>query len=166
MKKLFITLSFCFLLVVGVTSCKSKVISLPTTETTKSVVITETVHDTVFKIEKDNSSYQALLECQNGKVVIKSKVEKQSKNGKLEPPTVKIEDNKIFVDCNLKEQQLYAKWKSQNRNEYLEVLKKIPIVIENNLNGWQMFQIWCGRIFLLIIIGFISFKILKFKKIL
>lgn len=166
MKKLFLSLFFCLLLVVGMSSCKSKGIPFqPTTETNRTVTITQTVHDTVFKIEKDNSYFQALLECQNGKVVIKSKVEKQSKNGKLEPPSVKIEDNKIFVDCNLKEQELYAKWQSENRNEFLETLKKIPIEIEKNLNAWQVFQIWCGRVFLSIIIAAIVYGILKLKKI-
>ena len=166
MKKYFLYLSICLLLVVGMSSCKSKGVPFqPTTETNRTVTITETVHDTVFKIEKDNSHYQALLECQNGKVVIKSKVEKQSKNGKLEPPSVKIEDNKIYVDCYLKEQELHAKWKAQNRSELIETLKKIPIHIEKNLNALQVFQIWCGRIFLVIVFGFIVYGILKFKKI-
>lgn len=166
MKKYFLSL-FCLLLVTGtLLSCKSNSVPfLPTTETNKSVVIKETVHDTVFKIEKDQSQYQALLECQNGKVLIKSPTEKQSKNGKLEPPKVKIVDNYIIVDCDLKEQELYAKWKSESRSELIETLKKIPIEIEKNMSTWETIQIYCGRIFLLLIALFLLGLFLKFKKI-
>lgn len=158
MKKYFLSL-FCLLLVGGtLLSCKSNSVPL---QTTKTVTIKETVHDTVFKIEKDNSYYQALLECQNGKVIIKTKSEKPSKNGKLEPPVVNVTDNKLTVDCNLKEQELYAKWKSQQIKEIVEV----PVPVEKKLSNWQSFQIWCGRLFLLLFALFCLGVYLKLKKV-
>jgi hypothetical protein len=59
------------LLIVLLVSCSS---SKPVVNesTTKTVTVTETLHDTVFKIEKESSSYHALLACQNGKVVVTS----------------------------------------------------------------------------------------------
>lgn len=167
MKKYISILTLCLLLVFGtLVSCKSKSVPFqPTTETNKTVTITETVHDTVFKIEKDNSHYQALLECQNGKVVIKNKTEKQSKNGKLEPPSVVIRDNYIVIDCNLKEQELYAKWKEKHKLELTETLSKIPVYIEKELSTWQTIQIYCGRVFIFLIALFLLGLFLKFKKI-
>jgi hypothetical protein len=62
---------------------------------THTITINETVHDTVFTIEKDSSSYKALLECQNGKVVV-TNVTQAEPGRTLKSPRVRI-DNKNFM---------------------------------------------------------------------
>ncbi len=120
---------------------------------TKIVTITETLHDTVFKIEKDSSSYKALLACQNGKVVV-TNVAQAEPGRSLKSPKVRIENNKLYVDCDLKEQEIYASWKSK---QVKEVQVKTITKYTNRLTFWQKLQIWMGRIFL-IVLGYYVIK--------
>ncbi|GAA3734880.1 hypothetical protein GCM10022422_17240 [Flavobacterium ginsengisoli] len=121
---------------------------------TQTITITETLHDTVFKIAKDSSSYNALLECLNGKVILKNVI--QAEPGRtLKSPRVRLDNNKLQVDCNLKEQELYAHWKSKQVKDVQE--KTITITeFTNYLTFWQKVQIWLGRSLLLILLFLIG----------
>ncbi|WP_294966283.1 hypothetical protein [uncultured Flavobacterium sp.] len=142
-------LVFLFFLGLVLVSCKSPKPVL-SEEKAKTITIKETVHDTVFKIQKDSSSYKALLECQNGKVVVKNVT--QAEPGRtLKSPKVRLENNKLNVDCELKEQELYARWKSQQIKE-TEVKTINTTKFVNYLTFWQKVQIWLGRIFLLVLV--------------
>ncbi len=121
---------------------------------TQTITITETLHDTIFKIAKDSSSYNALLECLNGKVILKNVI--QVEPGRtLKSPRVRLDNNKLQVDCNLKEQELYAHWKSKQVKDVQE--KTITITqFTNYLTFWQKVQIWLGRLLLLILLFLIG----------
>jgi hypothetical protein len=86
-----------FFSLVVLASCGS---SKPATTENKTQIIRvkETVHDTVFKIEKHSSSYWALLECQNGKVVIKE-VSQAEPGRTLKSPRVRLDNNQLKIDC-------------------------------------------------------------------
>ena len=120
----------------------------------ETITITETLHDTVFKIAKDSSSYNALLECLNGKVIVKNVI--QAEPGRiLKSPKVRLDNNNLQVDCNLKEQELYAFWKSKQVKDIQE--KTITITkFVNHLTFWQKVQIWMGRILLVLILFLIG----------
>lgn len=148
-------LLFLMLLATGCNSSKPVVIETKT-ETVKT--ITEKVHDTIFKIEKDSSSYKALMECVNGKVKIKDVVN-ATPGRNLKPPKVSIKDNILHVDCEAKAQELFAQWKSKFVSEYKAEV--IPIKV-NELTFWQEFQIKGFRLFLLVALGFITYKFIKF----
>ncbi|RTY71577.1 hypothetical protein [Flavobacterium sp. LB2P53] len=131
-----------FFSLVVLASCGS---SKPATFENRSQTITikETVHDTIFKIEKDSSSYQALLECQNGKVVIKQVV--QAEPGRtLNSPKVRLDNNQLKIDCEARAQELLAHYKNthQTSNEVVRVPVKV-----NKLTWWQETQIKLFRIF-------------------
>ena len=145
-------LVFLFFSALVLVSCKSPKPVL-SEEKTKMITIKETVHDTVFKIQKDSSSYRALLECQNGKVVVKNVI--QAEPGRtLKSPKVRLDNNKLNVDCELKEQELYARWKSQQVKE-TEVKTINTTKFVNYLTFWQKVQIWLGRIFLLVLVYYV-----------
>lgn len=128
----------------------------------QTITITETLHDTVFKIAKDSSSYNALLECLNGRVVLKNVI--QAEPGRtLKSPRVRLDNNTLQVDCNLKEQELYATWKSKQVKEVQE--KTITITkFVNYLTFWQKVQIWQGRLLLLLLLFLIARFVYKFYK--
>ncbi|MGE8342724.1 MAG: hypothetical protein ACN6OI_16970 [Flavobacterium sp.] len=150
-----------FFSVLVLVSCKSPKPVL-SEEKTKTITIKETVHDTVFKIQKDSSSFKALLECQNGKVVVKNVT--QAEPGRtLKSPKVRLDNNKLNVDCELKEQELYARWKSQQVKE-TEVKTINSIKFVNYLTFWQKVQIWLGRIFLLVLIYYAVRPIARFYR--
>lgn len=152
---------FLFFSVLVLVSCKSPKPVL-SEEKTKIITITETVHDTVFKIEKDSSSFRALLECQNGKVVLKNVI--QAEPGRtLKSPKVRLDNNKLNVDCELKEQELYAFWKSKQVKEAEVKTIRITKFI-NYLTFWQKVQIWLGRLLLLVLIFLIVRFLYKIYK--
>lgn len=140
-------------------SCSSSK-PVPTETNTKTITITETLHDTVFKIEKDSSDYKALLECRNGKVMVKE-VLQSSPGRSLESPRVNIKNNRISVDCELKKQELYAYWKSKQVKE-VEYKTIHDTKYVNRLTFWQELQIWLGRIFLVILAVYVIRQSYKF----
>lgn len=131
-----------FFSLVVLASCGS---SKPSTfeNKTQTITIKETVHDTLFKIEKDSSSYRALLECQNGKVVLKNVT--QAEPGRtLNSPKVRLDNNQLQIDCEARAQELFAQWKNTFESNYV---KKIPPPIEiYKLNWWQETQIKILRV--------------------
>jgi hypothetical protein len=148
-------------LVVVLVSCTSSKPAL-TESKIHTITLTETVHDTVFKIQKDSSFFKALLECQNGKVVLKNVT--QAEPGRtLKSPRVRVENNKLSVDCQLEEQKLYAFWKSKQVKEIQTETLRIPEYI-NQLTFLQEIQIWLGRIFLLVLVYYAVLFALKFYK--
>lgn len=152
-----------FFSLVVLASCGS---SKPATTETKTVTttITETVHDTIFKIEKDSSSYLALLECQNGKVVIKE-VTQAEPGRNLNSPKVRIDNNQLKIDCEARAQELLAHYKDTHRTDATQLVITKTITLEvNKLTFLQELQIWLGRIFLLIITYFITKLVLKTYK--
>lgn len=154
-------LSFSIFILLIVISCRSPK-PIQNENKIQTITITETLHDTIFKIAKDSSSYNALLECLNGKVVLKNVI--QAEPGRtLKSPKVRLDNNTLQVDCNLKEQELYAAWKSKQVKDVLE--KTITITkFVNHLTFWQKVQIWLGRILLIILLFFIGRFLYKIYK--
>lgn len=154
-KLFFCCLLFSVLLAVGCKSSKPVVLETKT-EVTKTV--TQTIHDTVYKIEKDSSSYKALVECINGKPKIKEVlVSTPGKN--LNPPKVNFKGNYLEVDCEVRAQELFAQWKS----EYiLETQKQTTPVKVNELTFWQQLQIKLFRLLMLSLIAFVCYKLIKY----
>ncbi len=161
MTKKFNRIVFLFFSVLVLVSCKSPKPVL-SEEKNKTITVKETVHDTVFKIQKDSSSFKALLECQNDKVVLKNVT--QAEPGRtLKSPKVRLDNNKLSVDCQLKEQELYARWKSQQVKE-VEVKTINTTKFVNYLTFWQKVQIWLGRIFLVVLVYYACRPIRKFYR--
>lgn len=152
---------FLFFIVLVLVSCRSRKPVLSENKT-HIVNIKETLHDTVFTIEKDSSSYKALLECQNGKVVFKN-VTKAEPGRNLKSPKVRLENNTLNVDCELRKQELYTFWKSQQVKD-LSVKNINTTKYINYLTFWQKVQIWLGRIFLVILLYYCIRFALQFKK--
>jgi hypothetical protein len=140
---------FLFLLVLVLVSCSSPKPVL-SEDKTKTITIKETLHDTVFKIEKDSSSFRALLACQNGKIIIQN-VTQAEPGRSLKSPKVRLENNKLSVDCEINKQELYAFWKSKQVND-VQVKTINTTLYINELTFWQKVQIWLGRIFIIVLI--------------
>ncbi len=159
-------LLFFVLLATTLSSCKSTSVVPPaTTETTKTVTTKEVIRDTIFETQKDSSYYKAYIDCVNGKVVIKGKIQ-NSKGNYLKPPKVDIQDNTLTVNCEAEAQKLFAQWKDTYTKENAQTIKKIPYPVEKPLTWRQKTQMLLGGIFLALIMIFIALGILKyFKKI-
>jgi hypothetical protein len=157
MKKNSIRILCCLFVLFTIVGCSSQKPIVLQNETTKTTV--ETVHDTVFKIEKDSSALEALLACQNGKVVVKQIV--QGKSGRaLNSPRIRIADNHLKVDCEARAQELLAHYK----NTHEATVQKITNTIEvNKLTQWQQLQIAGFRLYTILLLLFASWVYLKSK---
>jgi len=149
-----------FFSLVVLASCGSS--KPPTTENkTQTITVKETVHDTVFKIEKDSSSYRALLECQNGKVVIKD-VSQAEPGRKLKSPRVRLDNNQLKIDCETRAEELLAHYKDTHKATFQTITRTITIEV-NKLTFWQQLQIWGFRIYTGLILLFAIWVYVKSK---
>lgn len=137
---------------------------------TNTKEITHTVHDTIFKIAADSAYYEALIECQNGKPVIRDTPETKanSKAGRsLNQPKAVIDDGKLKVTATKNEEELHKQWEET----YIKEHEQKPIYVPRNvytdrpLTFWQNLQIWLGRIFLGIITLGVLLFVLQARKI-
>ncbi len=141
-------------------------------ENTKEVVTV--VKDTIFRTEADSTYYHALIECINGKPVLKeSEFNKNiSRNGNtsgsgLLTPKVSINEGKLSVECYKQAQESFKTW----RETYIKEHEKTPIYIEKPiykekaLSWFQETQLWLGRIFLGVLALFALVLIIRWKKI-
>lgn len=151
-----------FVLTMILVSCAGKKPVVVQNTLTTEKTITETVHDTVFKIEKDSSSYNALLDCINGKPVIKD-VLRTEPGRTLKSPKVRIADSLLQVDCEANAQELFAQWKSTYIKENKREVVSVPVVT-NKLTWWQETQIRGFKVLLglvLLTIAIITLTIIK-----
>jgi hypothetical protein len=146
----------CLLVLITLASCTS---NKPVVMQNETKTITETVHDTIFKTEKDSSSIKALLECQNGKVIFKNIV--QSEPGRtLKSPKVRIVDNVLQVDCEARAQELLAHYKNTHEAKFLTITKTIEV---NKLTWWQQTQINGFWLLAFIMLLIAVWKVIKYK---
>ncbi|WP_281322158.1 hypothetical protein [Flavobacterium aestivum] len=129
-----------------------------------TTTIKEVVHDTTFVTVPDTATYRALLDCKNGKVVIKEVYTNTEGKTHLKKPKVKIDNNKLSVDCEARAQELFAQWKSQQKETVIEIVKHIPVEVVKSLTFWQKVQIWSGRVFLFLLFFLLVGWFLQFKK--
>lgn len=116
--------------------------------------VTVTVRDTVFTTSRDSSSYTApLVISKDGTISLGNH---QSVTGKyLQSPQVGIRDNVLQVDCYAQAQRLFHQWKETQIKETQQTVRTIiepPKVVEKPFTGWQKFQLWSGRVFLILLV--------------
>lgn len=158
MKQLkFIVLLLSFMVLASCTSTKPAMIE----NKTQTISIKETVHDTIFKIEKDSSFYHALLDCQNGKVVIKQVVQAESGRN-LNSPKVRLDNNQLKIDCEARARELLAHYKNTLQTKQLVITKTITIEV-NKLTWGQQTQIKGFWIVLFILSLITVYRVIKNK---
>lgn len=149
-----------FLLIIAspfvLSGCKAK---LPSETQKSEVVITETLHDTVFTEVPDSSSIQALIECQNNKPVIKQFLTTEA-GKRIRPPALTMKANDIIqCDCYADSLKLYAFWKSKQSLKTTETQK--AVLIEKQLTWWQKTWIALGKILTAAASALVAYKLLK-----
>lgn len=159
MKKALIFWFSFLLLLLAMTSCKSKKVFVE--KLTIKDSISETIKDTTFEVAKDSSSYSAQLGTdENGKIVIKE-ITSTSSGRKLKTPSVKIVNNQLEVDCESEAEKKFVTWKETFIKSYRELNKPI---ITNELTWWQKTQIYVGRTLFGILFFWLLLILFKFKK--
>jgi hypothetical protein len=148
------------LLVVSLTGCVSEQRCLkryPPVERTETFVQHDTittVKDSLIPLPADSGLIRALLECREGKVVIKQIEE--IKPGKKVVPFIDLKNNVLTTGARVDSSSVYFAWKETHIRESKIQVKTIEKSVYK-VTGFQNFLIWSGGIawsVLLILIGF------------
>jgi len=146
-------------LVVSLTGCISEQRCqkrYPPSERTETVVqhdTVTTVKDSLIPLPADSGLIRALLECQEGKVVIKQIEE--IKPGKKVVPFIDLKNNVLTTGARVDSSSVYFAWKETHIRESKIQVKTVMKPVYK-VSGFQNFLIWSGGIawsILLILIG-------------
>ncbi|KGO88384.1 hypothetical protein Q765_00240 [Flavobacterium rivuli WB 3.3-2 = DSM 21788] len=136
--------------------------ALPPEKESTVITVKETLHDTTFIDVPDSSAVKALIECQNGKPVLKQIIN-ATPGRKLRAPTLTLKNDTIGCDCRSDSLKLYAFWKSKQVTTNTE--KQIPVLVDKPLKWWQKTLIGMGFILLIMLLVFggwiIEYKLKK-----
>ena len=112
------------------------------------------LRDTVFKIERDSSRTVAIVDCMEGKPVVK--LSDRTDGNYLKAPRLELNEGVLTAICEARAQELLAQWKETHSTEKTE----IPVYI-NELTFWQKVQINLGRAFLLLALAVTAVQLIN-----
>jgi len=121
-----------------------------------------TVKDSLIQLPSDSGLIRALLECREGKVVVRQIEE--IKPGKRVVPFIDLKNNVLTTGARIDSTSVYFAWKETHIRESKVQVKTIEKPVYK-VTGFQNFLIWSGGIawsILLILVG--SFLIRAFIK--
>jgi len=124
----------------------------PPAERTETFIQHDTVtsvKDSLIPLPADSGLIRALLECQNGKVVIRQIEE--IKPGKKVVPFIDLKNNVLTTGARIDSSSVYFSWKETHIRESNIQVKTIEKPVYK-VTGFQNFLIWSGKIFWLILL--------------
>lgn len=170
--KYLVTIAVIFLLA----SC-CKQLTPQTTANTKDSVRTEVkyqliekIKDTTIYVGADSSLLVALLECDSTGSARLIQINKLKAGRTARPAAISLNSNQLLVKCNIDSFAVYAQVKDryqlkdtgsfQNKSAQSVIIKEMPV---NYVSGFQWFQIWTGRIFLLLLLLYCGWQLASTK---
>ena len=151
------------LIVLLITSCGGYKHAIVESKNRSIEVIEHTLHrDTIIRIPESVSSMTGKLIADSfGKISFET--HKADSSEKLSPPRIRIIDNYIEVDCEIKEHELFLKWEEKHKEtkELIEIVTSHPVAAD--LSWAQQGLIWLGRITLMALLVFIVLVIMRLK---
>lgn len=149
-------------------SCKPRELPKEKETITITKVVTEVKRDTLIQVKADSSFYAAMIECQNGKPVLKpnsptSDTKKNTSGKNLQPPNVSLnESGKLEVSCQYLKNELQVALTEKRILEQQLREKTIvppPEYIEKQLSWWQKLWLTLGKILSASLLVYILYKI-------
>ena len=145
-----------------VASCCPKLYPLKTESTEHTVVVTETIRDTVIQVQPDSSIVQALIKCDSTGRARMEEIRTLKESARVQQ-TLALKDNKLTAKAVVDSMGIYLTFKERYREE--QKVQVVETVIEKEVNilkWWQMAMIWIGIAALVFIFGrLIALLILK-----
>ena len=143
-------------------SCCPKLYPLKTESTEHTVVVTETIRDTVIQVQPDSSIVQALIKCDSTGRARMEEIRTLKESARVQQ-TLALKDNKLTAKAVVDSMGIYLTFKERYREE--QKVQVVETVIEKEVNilkWWQMAMIWIGIAALVFIFGrLIALLILK-----
>ena len=117
------------------------------------------VKDSLIPLPADSGLIKALLECQDGKVVVKQVLE--LKPGKRVVPFFSVQNNVLTTGAKIDSSSIYFAWKETHIRESRIESKTIEKLVYK-VTGFQNFLIWSGGIAWAVIVMLFAIKLIRF----
>lgn len=143
------------------TSCReTKEVS--STQRLQTLIIRDTIRDTLVQVKADASLIRALLECDSAGNVLLKRILEYEAGKHVAPPQLDIQDNILTATANVDSFGIFMTFRERyvERTDYLESNEK-EIVYVNRLTGWQKFRVRLGDCVLVVVPVYIMFKCRK-----
>ena len=128
----------------AVASCCPKLYPHKTENTEHTVIITETVRDTVIQVRPDSSIVQALIKCDSTGRARLEEIRSLKESARVQQ-TLALNDNRLTTKAVVDSMEIYLTYKERYREE--QKVKVVETVIEKEVNvlkWWQKALIWIG----------------------
>jgi len=127
----------------------------------------EVVKDSFITIPPDSSWFHALLACDSNGQVLMKKIEGYGKGKNAEIPRPTIQDNRLFIVCDVDSFQVYQQYARRfvTRDTTSKSVKERIITLPpvKYTTAFQKFMIKSGWALWIILILYIAYRIIKFK---
>jgi len=117
------------------------------------------VKDSLIPLPSDSGLIKALLECQDGKVVVKEILD--VKPGKRVVPFFSVQNNVLTTGAKIDSSSIYFSWKETHIRDSRIETRTIGNPVYK-VSGFQNFLIWSGGIAWTIIVILIGMKLIRF----
>ena len=117
------------------------------------------VKDSLIPLPADSGLIKALLECQDGKVVVKEIL--SIKPGKRVVPFFSVQNNVLTTGAKIDSSSIYFAWKETHIKESKIESRTIEKTVYK-VTGFQNFLIWSGGIAWAIIVILVALKLIRF----
>ena len=143
------------------TSCKGQE-KMSSVRITQTLIIRDTVRDTVVKVEADASLIRALLECDSAGNVLFKRILAYEAGAHVQPPQIDIQDNVLTATAKVDSFGIFMKFRERyvEKTAYMES-QGTQVVEVNRLTGWQKFRVRLGNFVLVGVPIYIVFKCRK-----
>lgn len=143
-------------------SCKAQLpLLIQTSDTSVIETAREIIRDTVVRVEADQATLKALLECdEKGQVLLRQILSYES-GQRLKPPEINITPEGVLTATATADSlSIYLALKDRyERVETSREALQVQTVEVNRLNGWQKFRLWIGNIVLIVLPAWIFIKL-------
>ena len=122
------------------------------------------IRDSLIPLPADSGLIRALLECRDGKVVVREVLD--VKPGRRVVPFFSLENNVLTTGAKIDSNSIYFAWKETHTRESKTEIKTIEKIVFR-VSGFQNFLIWSGGIawsILLILICFVLIRAFMKRK--
>ena len=124
------------------------------------VVVTETIRDTVIRVQPDSSVVQALIKCDSTGRARLEEIRTLKESARVQQ-TLNLKDNRLTAKAVVDSLGIYLTYKERYKEE--QKVQTIETVIEKEVNilkWWQKALMWMGAVSTLIFLSSLAFKLL------
>lgn len=154
-------------IVLFLTGCKTNVPSHEKIYITKmdSILVKETISDTVIKIKADSSSILALLECDSlGKVRLREILSLKA-SGRISPPMLRVKNNVMYVQAKIDTMSIYLSMKNRvEKHVANNTNSNTKICTIYKQRTWQKILCWSGALGWIAVLGCLMLKLYQLTR--